>query len=65
LNSGHSAAAAQLDGTHLAFGIGAGILAAGAVLAALLIGRFKPTALPTPMPVGATEDEDEPEPLVG
>jgi predicted MFS family arabinose efflux permease len=34
-------------------------LAAGAVLAALLIGHFKPTSLPTPMPIGATEDEDE------
>jgi EmrB/QacA subfamily drug resistance transporter len=63
LTSGHPVAVAQVDGSQLAFGIGAGILAAGAVLAALLIGRFKPTALPTPMPVGATEDE--PEALVG
>jgi EmrB/QacA subfamily drug resistance transporter len=59
LTSGHPAAAAQLDGTHLAFGIGAGILITGAVLAALLIGRFKPASLPTPMPISTTEYDDE------
>jgi hypothetical protein len=39
----HPTAVAQLDGSRLAFGVGAGILALGAVLAALLIGRFKPS----------------------
>lgn len=60
--SGHSAAVAQLDGSHLAFGVGAGILATGAVLARLLIGRFKPTSLPAPIPL--TTYEDEPDVLV-
>jgi EmrB/QacA subfamily drug resistance transporter len=63
--SGHSQAAAQLGGSHLAFGVGAGLLAAGAVLAAALIGRFKPATLPTPTPLtqAAYEDEVEAEAL--
>jgi hypothetical protein len=61
LTSGHPVAVAQVDGSHLAFGVGAGILAAGAVLAALLIGRFKPASLPTPIPISTTEYEDEPQ----
>lgn len=58
--SGHAAAAAQLDGFRLSFGIGAAILAAGAVLAALLIGRFTPTSLPTPIPITRSEEEIDP-----
>jgi hypothetical protein len=65
LGSGHTPAAAQLGGTHLAFGIGAGLLAVGAVLAAVLIGPFKPATLPAPTPLtqGAFEDELEPQAL--
>jgi hypothetical protein len=64
LGSGDGAAVAQLGGTHLAFGVGAGLLAVGAVLAAALIGRFKPTALPTPTPITQDGYQDQPEALV-
>ena len=50
LGSGHAPAAAQLAGAHLAFWVGAGLLVAGALLAAVLIDRAKPSALPTPTP---------------
>jgi EmrB/QacA subfamily drug resistance transporter len=65
LGSGHSAAVAQLAGSHLAFGVGAGLLAVGAVLAALLIGPAKPSAVPEPASTrqAAFESELEPEPL--
>jgi EmrB/QacA subfamily drug resistance transporter len=65
LGSGHAPAVAQLSGSHLAFGVGAGLLAVGAVLAALLIGRVKPAAMPEPAPISqaAYEPEPEPEPL--
>jgi hypothetical protein len=60
-NSGHGLAEAQLSGSHLAFGIGAGLLAAGAVLAALLIGRFKPAALSAPTPLTQVDHQAEAE----
>jgi MFS family permease len=64
VGSGHSPAAAQLAGSHLAFAVGAGLLAAGAVLAAALIGRLKPVTLPTPTPLTQIEVEEfEPEAL--
>ncbi len=53
--SGHPLAVAQLGGTHLAFAVGACLLAVGAVLAAVLIGPFKPGALPAPTPVTQAE----------
>jgi MFS family permease len=49
--SGHAPAVAQLGRSHLAFGVGACVLAVGAVLAAVLIGRFKPTTMPAPAPI--------------
>ncbi|MBO0730290.1 MAG: MFS transporter [Acidimicrobiaceae bacterium] len=61
--SGHAPAVAQLAGSHLAFGIGAGLLAVGAVLAALLVGSFKPTSLPAPAPISQAAYEEELEPL--
>jgi predicted MFS family arabinose efflux permease len=61
--SGHSPAAAQLAGSHLAFGVGAGLLAAGAVLAALLIDRFKPAASAEPTPVSRASNETELQPI--
>jgi EmrB/QacA subfamily drug resistance transporter len=60
--SGHSLAAAQLGGSHLAFGVGAGLLAVGAVLAAALIGRFKPATLPAPTPLTQAAYEDDLQP---
>jgi EmrB/QacA subfamily drug resistance transporter len=60
--TGHPAAVAQLSGTHLAFAVGAGILAAGAMAAALLIDRFKPVSLPTPLPI--SQHEGHPQTLV-
>jgi hypothetical protein len=65
VGSGHSPAIAQLAGSHLAFGVGAGLLAVGAVLAALLLGRTKPAAVPEPASTrqAASESELEPEPL--
>jgi MFS family permease len=48
--SGHSPALAQLAGSHLAFGVGGGLLAVGAVLPVVLIGRFKPATLPNQAP---------------
>lgn len=65
LDSGHAPAVAQLGGTHLAFGVGAGMLALGAVLAGVLIGPFKPTTLPAPTPLTgvAYEDRLEAEPI--
>ena len=63
LGSGHSAAAAQLAGSHLAFGVGAGLLAVGAVLAAVLIDGFKPSTLPAPTPISEGQYELEAEPL--
>jgi EmrB/QacA subfamily drug resistance transporter len=62
VGSGHSPAAAQLAGSHLAFGVGAGLLAAGAVLAALLIDRSKPAAMPEPTAISPPQYEAEPEP---
>jgi hypothetical protein len=61
--SGHSAAAAQLGGAHLAFAVGAALLAAGAVLAAVFIGSFKPTTLPAPTPITQAAYEDGTEAL--
>ena len=61
--SGHSAAAAQLGGAHLAFAVGAALLAAGAVLAAFFIGSFKPATLPTPTPITQAAYEDGTEAL--
>lgn len=63
LGSGHPAAAAQLSGSHLAFWVGAGLLVAGAVLAAVLIDRVKPSALPTPAPATEAVVEEELEAL--
>jgi EmrB/QacA subfamily drug resistance transporter len=63
VGSGHSPAAAQLAGSHLAFGVGAGLLAAGAVLAALLIDRSKPAAMPEPTAISPPQYEAEPEPV--
>ena len=64
VSSGHQPAMAQLSGSHLAFGVGAGILAIGAVMAAAFIGRFKPTSLPTPAPITQMVDEADREALV-
>jgi hypothetical protein len=47
-------------GSHLAFGVGAGLLAVGAVLAALLFGRTKPAAVPEPTSISRTALEPEP-----
>ena len=63
LDSGHAPAVAQLGGTHLAFGVGAGLLAVGAVLAAALIGRYKPTAFSTLTPMTQAGYQDQPETL--
>ena len=63
LGSGHSPAVAQLAGSHLAFGVGAGLLAVGAVLAALLLGRATPAAVPEPTAVSEATYEPEPEPV--
>jgi hypothetical protein len=62
LGSGHAPAVAQLGGTHLAFAVGAGLLGGGA-LAAVLIGRYKPTALPNPCPLTQARHQDQPEAL--
>jgi hypothetical protein len=62
--SGHLPAVAQLAGSHLAFGVGAVLLAVGAVLAATLIGRLKPSAMPVPSPITHDVDDEEPEALV-
>jgi predicted MFS family arabinose efflux permease len=61
LGGGHAPAVAQLAGSHLAFGVGAILLAIGAVLAAVLIGRAKPAAVPEPTPVSESAYEAEPE----
>jgi hypothetical protein len=61
LGTGHSPAVAQLVGSHLAFGVGAGLLAVGAVLAALLMGPAKPAAIPEPK--ATSQATYEPEPL--
>ena len=45
-------------------GRAAGILAIGAVMAAALIGRYKPTTLPARIPITQMNDEAEPETLV-
>ncbi len=63
VGAGHSPAVAQLAGSHLAFGVGAGLLAVGAVLAAPLLGRAKPAAVPESTAVSQTTHELEPEPL--
>ena len=65
LGSGHPAAVAQLAGSHLAFGVGAVLLAVGAVVAALLLGPAKPAAVPEPAAIRQAVDEPElePEPL--
>jgi EmrB/QacA subfamily drug resistance transporter len=64
LRGGHSPAAAQLAGTHLAFWVGAGLLAVGAVLAAVLIDRLKRSPLPAPTPpIQAQVEEAELEAL--
>jgi len=47
LATGHSTGAAQLAGSHLAFGVGAGTLLGGAILSALLIGKFRPAPAST------------------
>lgn len=62
-DSGHSLAVAQLAGSHLAFGVGAGLLAVGAVLAALLLGPAKPAAATEPEAMSQATYELEPEPL--
>jgi EmrB/QacA subfamily drug resistance transporter len=59
IEHGHPAGLAQLAGTHLAFGIAIISLVVGAALCALLIGRFKPTALP--LPAAPVYHEDVPE----
>lgn len=58
---GYSPASAQLAGSHLAFWVGAGLLATGAVLAALLLDRFKPSSTPEAIPVRESEHDIEPE----
>lgn len=63
VGNGHSPAAAQLAGSHLAFGVGAGLLAAGAVLAALFIDRFKPASMPEPTSIRQAAPEGELEPV--
>jgi hypothetical protein len=63
VGSGHSPAAAQLAGSHTAFAVGAGLLGVGAVLAALLIDRFKPAAMPEPTPISQPRYEAELQPL--
>jgi EmrB/QacA subfamily drug resistance transporter len=64
LGSGHSQVAAQLSGSHLAFWVGAGLLAAGAALAAVLLDRVRPTASPSSTPATQAEvEEDELEAL--
>jgi hypothetical protein len=60
LGTGHSPAVAQLAGSHLAFGVGAGLLAVGAVLAALLMGPVKPAAIREPEPTSQAAYEPEP-----
>ena len=59
LASGHTPATAQLGGSHLAFGVGAGLLGIGALVASALIGRFEPEASPTPKPITPAEDQEE------
>jgi EmrB/QacA subfamily drug resistance transporter len=47
--AGHRPLAAEVAGTHLAFSIATVVLAVGAVLSALFVGRFRPsTAMPLP-----------------
>lgn len=62
--SGHLPAVAQLAGSHLAFGVGAVLLAVGAVLAATLIGRLKPSTMPVPAPITQAVDDEDLEALV-
>ncbi|MFE9441191.1 MFS transporter [Streptomyces sp. NPDC006602] len=56
LHGGVAPKVALLGGTHLAFAVGGGLLIGGAVLAALLIGRIKPTTLP---PMVVLEDQGD------
>jgi EmrB/QacA subfamily drug resistance transporter len=63
LGSGHAPAVAQLAGGHLAFAVGAVLLAIGALLATVLIGRVKPAAVPEPTPIDQAVYEAEPEPV--
>ncbi|GAA2149968.1 MFS transporter [Actinomadura napierensis] len=56
LHSGTAPRLAQLDGIHLAFGVGGTVLVVGAVLTALLIGRLKPASVP---PMVVLEDQDD------
>ncbi|MFN2569371.1 MAG: DHA2 family efflux MFS transporter permease subunit [Candidatus Dormibacteria bacterium] len=51
LAEGQSPLAAQVGGSHVAFGIGAALVFSGAAIAALLIGQFIPESLPVPMPI--------------
>jgi EmrB/QacA subfamily drug resistance transporter len=57
--SGHAPDVARLAGSHLAFGVGAALLAMGAVVAAVLIDHFKPNALPAPSPITRADYEEE------
>jgi hypothetical protein len=54
---------AQLAGSHTAFGVGAVLLAVGALLAAVLIGRVKPAAMPEPTPISQAAYEAKPKQL--
>jgi EmrB/QacA subfamily drug resistance transporter len=58
LGRGRTPAAAQLAGSHLAFAVGAGFLVAGAILAALLIGAFKPAAMAEPAGISHAEYDE-------
>lgn len=64
VTSGHSPLAAQLDGSHLAFGIGACLLLGAAALAAVLVGQFEPTSMPAPVAITSAESDIEPDTLV-
>ncbi|MGA7416508.1 MAG: MFS transporter [Acidimicrobiales bacterium] len=55
----HNASVALTKGFDQAFLVGAGFAVAGAILAFVLIGRFKPEALPTPKSITQAEDDEE------
>jgi EmrB/QacA subfamily drug resistance transporter len=62
LIAGQGAGAAQVAGTHFAFGVATTILAAGALLAAVLIDSYRPaSAMPLPeAPTGPAEPDPVP-----
>jgi EmrB/QacA subfamily drug resistance transporter len=49
LPSGRAPGTAQVAGAHLAFGVGAGLLALGAALSPFLLGRLKTATMPPPI----------------